>query len=111
MSTTENAEPLPVTEQTTEAPIASTEEPKETSNANDDETTEAEKPKSNKKTSAGGNKKIARGGRPSSGNGTKKQAPAESSNKSLNTGDIVLARLKGYPPWRESSGLLSMTDG
>ena len=44
---------------------------------------------------AGGKK-----GRPSVG-GAKKGAPASTASK-FEVGDIVLSRLKGYPPWRES---------
>jgi hypothetical protein len=53
-------------------------------------------------------KKIARPSVPgakkaqsSGGVGASKKASAPAGDKTFNPGDIVLARLKGYPPWRE----------
>jgi hypothetical protein len=51
-------------------------------------------------------KKVARpsngGGRKStSGAATPKKTAASAVDRSFKYGDIVLARLKGYPPWRE----------
>ena len=46
-------------------------------------------------------KKVARSAKPRSMQGRGKVAHSELRN--FKPGDIVLSRLKGYPPWRESS--------
>lgn len=43
----------------------------------------------------------AKKGASSGGAGASKKASGAAADKSFNPGDIVLARLKGYPPWRE----------
>lgn len=43
----------------------------------------------------------AKKGASSGAGGASKKAAAPAASKDFNPGDIVLARLKGYPPWRE----------
>lgn len=79
------------------------------------ESTTAEEPKkadskpkssSSKKAPASSSAKTAKPRASTAGNGNKKSngsAQASTGDKKFEYGDIVLARLKGYPPWRESS--------
>lgn len=51
-------------------------------------------------------------GRPSAAGASKKGgASAADENRKYEVGDIVLARLRGYPPWREYSSCLTSALG
>jgi hypothetical protein len=60
-------------------------------------TSKSGKPKSSTATKASAKPRSSSAAQPA-----KKATAASSDNKSFKVGDVVLARLKGYPPWRRS---------